>query len=201
MCTNAYPVVCAESGSLSTLYRTCQSDALETFQNTLSFLLIKVRVIGCIVRNCKVLFVNTHNIYKTCFYKIKKKKQFRFWAGALLKNWNSEYLPHWLDKNSIYRKLLITTLKRNNLNQKQKLFHFKFLKMHFSLKAHPVRRWRVRIIIKCMDDPKCSFSRSIGNFLVTPRASTASWCSAWSTVTCMLMRAYMHCLAYCVGDV
>ncbi len=30
--------------------------------------------------------------------------------------------------------------------------------------------------------------------LVTPRAPTSPWCSAWSTVTCMLMRVYMRCV-------
>ncbi len=37
--------------------------------------------------------------------------------------------------------------------------------------------------------------------LVTPHAPTSPWCSAWSTVTCMLMCLCMLCiLAYCIDD-
>ncbi len=55
-----------------------------------SFLLIKVRVIGYIVRNCKgstficALKISTKHATKT--QNKGEKKQFRFWAGALLKN-------------------------------------------------------------------------------------------------------------------
>ncbi len=99
-----------------------------------------------------LLFVCTHNINKTCFYKIKKKKQ-----DAL----SGEYLPHWLDKY-IYRKHWITTLKRNNSNQKQKLFHYKIPKEAFLFKGASNEEmesgsnaWMIQ---------NAAFPRSIGNF-------------------------------------
>ncbi len=104
---------------------------METFQNTLSFLLINVRVIGYIVQNCKGSTFICALKMSTCFYKIKKKAISVLSRRLHEKPKCSEYLPHWLDK---YRKLWITTLKWHNLNRKQ-LFHYKIPKDAFLSKC------------------------------------------------------------------
>ncbi len=78
-----------------------RSLALETFQNTPSFF-AHIGKSNTLFRTVKglLLFVCTRNINKTCFYRIKKKKQDALSAVSVLsrsasdKPKYSEYSPH-----------------------------------------------------------------------------------------------------------
>ncbi len=137
-----------------------------------------------------LLFVCTQTINKTCFYKIKGGKAVSVLSRtASEKPKHSEYLPHWLDKHSIYRKLWITTLKRNNLNRKQKLFHYKIPKDAFLSKGASNEETASQDHHQMHGWSKMQLFPKHWELLVTLHAPTSPWCSAWSTVTCMLMRA------------